>query len=83
MIFNIGASFKNLKNSKNKKYSLMIADTVLIGKDKNENLTKSLSSHYSDISYSLEDDESGEVSEEEYNKPISPAKNETTLGNSV
>jgi len=31
MVFNIRVLFKGLTNSKNKKYALMLADTIVIG----------------------------------------------------
>ena len=54
MVFNIVVSVSNLKNSKGKTYSIMLADTVLIKQGGHEVLTAKIQRKYEDISYALE-----------------------------
>ena len=60
MVFNVCVSISNLTNKKGLNYAFQLADTVLIGPDKNSILTKSVSSVYDEISYQLDDDEEDE-----------------------
>ena len=56
MVFNVFVYFKKLVSSNDKNYSMMIADTVLIGEYDNIILTKEIVKGYEDISYQLEDE---------------------------
>ena len=51
MVFNVAVSFRKLVNSKDFKYSMMIANTILIKENENEVLTGDLSCEFDDISY--------------------------------
>ena len=51
MVFNVFVYFKKLVSSNDKNYSMMIADTVLIGEYDNIILTKEIVKGYEDISY--------------------------------
>ncbi|XP_068662318.1 FACT complex subunit SPT16 [Aristolochia californica] len=79
MVFNVSLGFQNLqaetKNSKTEKFSLLLADTVIIG-DKPEVATSFSSKAVKDVAYSFNEDEE----EEELPKVKSEANgNETFL----
>lgn len=57
MVFNVILSFADLKNEKGFKYSLQIADTVLVKSSSRDILTGSISKNLSDINYDMEDEE--------------------------
>ena len=54
MAFNVSVGGQNLVLNENKKYAIMIADTVLIKTNGTEVLTSNISKKYEDISYSLQ-----------------------------
>lgn len=70
MVFNVSLGFQNLKPTdksqsvavkmKNQNFSLLIADTVIVGKEKTEVLTAPSSKRLKDIAYSFNEDEEEE-----------------------
>ncbi|KAE9591305.1 putative peptidase M24, FACT complex subunit Spt16p/Cdc68p, creatinase/Aminopeptidase P/Spt16 [Lupinus albus] len=64
MVFNVSLGFQNLKSekskSKNKHFSLLLADTVVINKDKTEVATAMSSKALKDVAYSFNEDEEDE-----------------------
>ncbi|XP_057429524.1 FACT complex subunit SPT16-like [Lotus japonicus] len=64
MVFNVSLGFQNLKSenskSKNKVFSLLLADTVIINKDKTEVVTSMSSKALKDVAYSFNEDEEEE-----------------------
>lgn len=75
MTFNVSLGFQNLQcensKSKNKVFSLLLADTVIINKDKSDVVTSMSSKALKDVAYSFNEDE-----EEE--KPKSKADHSAT-----
>ncbi|CAI0465618.1 unnamed protein product [Linum tenue] len=68
MVFNVSIGFQNLqiqsKNTKSQNFSLLLADTVVVGGDKTEVVTQASSKAVKDVAYSFNDDD-----EEEEVKP--------------
>nr|KYP65561.1 FACT complex subunit SPT16 [Cajanus cajan] len=64
MVFNVSLGFQNLQSenskSKNKQFSLLLADTVIINKDKAEMVTSMSSKALKDVAYSFNEDEEEE-----------------------
>ncbi|GAU18602.1 hypothetical protein TSUD_124330 [Trifolium subterraneum] len=64
MVFNVSLGFQNLQcensKSKNKGFSLLLADTVIINKDKTEVVTSMSSKALKDVAYSFNEDEEEE-----------------------
>ncbi|OIV89360.1 hypothetical protein TanjilG_22693, partial [Lupinus angustifolius] len=64
MVFNVSLGFQNLQSekskSKNKHFSLLLADTVVINKDKTEVATAMSSKALKDVAYSFNEDEEDE-----------------------
>ncbi|KAJ7963221.1 FACT complex subunit SPT16 [Quillaja saponaria] len=64
MVFNVSLGFQNLQsktnNSKNQNFSLLLADTVIVNKDKAEVITAQSSKAVSDVAYSFNEDEEEE-----------------------
>ncbi|XP_016190330.1 FACT complex subunit SPT16-like [Arachis ipaensis] len=64
MVFNVSLGFQNLSSksskSKNKNFSLLLADTVIISKDKTEVVTLMSSKALKDVAYSFNEDEEEE-----------------------
>ncbi|XP_057434287.1 FACT complex subunit SPT16-like [Lotus japonicus] len=64
MVFNVSLGIQNLQNenskSKSKLFSLLLADTVIINKDKTEVLTSMSSKALKDVAYSFNEDEEEE-----------------------
>jgi nucleosome binding factor SPN SPT16 subunit len=64
MVFNVSLGFQNLQceksKSKNKVFSLLLADTVIINKDKTEVVTSMSSKALKDVAYSFNEDEEEE-----------------------
>ncbi|CAA6668940.1 unnamed protein product [Spirodela intermedia] len=65
MVFNVSLGFQNLqaqtKNPKTQKFSLLLADTVIISEKSPEVLTAPCSKAVKDVSYSFNDEEEEEV----------------------
>lgn len=65
MVFNVSIGFQNLqaqtKNPKTQKFSLLLADTVIISEKSPEVLTAPCSKAVKDVSYSFNDEEEEEV----------------------
>ncbi|KAL1536333.1 FACT complex subunit spt16 [Salvia divinorum] len=61
MIFNVSLGFQNLQietnNPKTQKFSLLLADTVVIGETTSEVVTSTCSKAVTDVNYSFNDDE--------------------------
>ncbi|KAJ7963220.1 FACT complex subunit SPT16 [Quillaja saponaria] len=64
MVFNVSLGFQNLQSQSNNKkkqnFSLLLADTVIIGKDKAEVATSMSSKAVKDVAYSFNEDEDEE-----------------------
>lgn len=64
MVFNVSLGFQNLqaetKNPKTKKFSLLLADTVIVREDAPEVLTQSSSKAVKDVAYSFNEDDDEE-----------------------
>ncbi|KAJ1379296.1 PH-like domain superfamily [Sesbania bispinosa] len=64
MVFNVSIGFQNLQSekskSKNKLFSLLLADTVIINKDKTEVVTSMSSKALKDVAYSFNEEEEEE-----------------------
>ncbi|KAG6478423.1 hypothetical protein ZIOFF_061865 [Zingiber officinale] len=64
MVFNVSLGFQNLqartKNPKTEKYSLLLADTVIVGKKPPEVLTAGCSKAVKDVAYSFSEEEDEE-----------------------
>ncbi|GAU22459.1 hypothetical protein TSUD_123460 [Trifolium subterraneum] len=64
MVFNVSLGFQNLQcensKSKNKVFSLLLADTAIINKDKTEVVTSMSSKALKDVAYSFNEDEEEE-----------------------
>lgn len=71
MVFNIRLSLANFDQARPNRNCLLIADTVLINSDNIEVLTKGIPKAYADISYSI--DENDEVNETEEGNSTAPA----------
>ncbi|KAF7840699.1 FACT complex subunit SPT16-like [Senna tora] len=67
MVFNVSLGFQNLQSesikSKGKHFSLLLADTVIVNKDKAEVVTSSSSKALKDVAYSFNEDEEEEKPE--------------------
>lgn len=81
MVFNVSLGFQNLhsssKNPKTDKYSLLIADTVVIGEKDPDVVTSVSSKAVKDVAYSFNED--GEENEEERPKVRSQVRNGAAL----
>ncbi|KAF7824947.1 FACT complex subunit SPT16-like [Senna tora] len=64
MVFNVSLGFQNLQSqsnsSKNRTFSLLLADTVIVNKDKTEVVTNMSSKAVKDVAYSFNEDEEEE-----------------------
>ncbi|XP_027335237.1 FACT complex subunit SPT16-like [Abrus precatorius] len=64
MVFNVSIGFQNLQcensKSKNKQFSLLLADTIIINKDKTEVVTSMSSKALKDVAYSFNEDDEEE-----------------------
>ncbi|KAB1202091.1 FACT complex subunit SPT16 [Morella rubra] len=73
MVFNVSLGFQNLqtetKNTKNRNFSLLLADTVVVSDEKTEVVTLASSKAVKDVAYSFNEDE-----EEEEEKPKAKAE---------
>nr|KYP76019.1 FACT complex subunit SPT16 [Cajanus cajan] len=84
MVFNVSLGFQNLQSennkSKNKQFSLLLADTVIINKDKTEIVTSTSSKALKDVAYSFNEDEEEErPSTKADAKGAEPIMSKTTL----
>ncbi|KAI4378078.1 hypothetical protein MLD38_015615 [Melastoma candidum] len=74
MVFNVSLGFQNLKNQsnnpKNQNFSLLLADTVIVGKDKADVTTYVSSKAVKDVAYSFNEDEEEEVKAKVKSKKI-------------
>ncbi|KAI4310916.1 hypothetical protein MLD38_035861 [Melastoma candidum] len=65
MVFNVSIGFQNLQsgsaNPKNQSFSLLLADTVIVGKEKADVTTYISSKAVKDVAYSFNEDEEEEV----------------------
>ncbi|KAK8637954.1 hypothetical protein V6N13_136403 [Hibiscus sabdariffa] len=64
MVFNVSLGFQNLqcesKNPKNRKFSLLLADTVIVGEQNTEVVTGKTSKAVKDVAYSFNEDDEEE-----------------------
>nr|KYP76018.1 FACT complex subunit SPT16 [Cajanus cajan] len=84
MVFNVSLGFQNLQSesikSKSKQFSLLLADTVIINKDKTEVVTSMSSKALKDIAYSFNEDEEEEnLSAKADSNGAEPLMSKTTL----
>ncbi|KAL2347869.1 hypothetical protein Fmac_001869 [Flemingia macrophylla] len=84
MVFNVSLGFQNLQSenskSKNKQFSLLLADTVIIYKDKTEVATSMSSKALKDVAYSFNEDEEEEMPSTKANaNGAEPLMSKTTL----
>ncbi|KAF7840348.1 FACT complex subunit SPT16-like [Senna tora] len=85
MVFNVTLGFQNLQSqsskAKSKNFSLLLADTVIIVKDKAEVVTSLSSKALKDVAYSFneDDDEEEKPSKKAETKGTEPIMSKTTL----
>ncbi|XP_057435713.1 FACT complex subunit SPT16-like [Lotus japonicus] len=60
MVFNVSLGMQNLQNDNSKLFSLLLADTIIINKDRTEVLTTMSSKALKDVAYSFKEDEEEE-----------------------
>ncbi|KAK3409492.1 FACT complex subunit SPT16 [Eucalyptus grandis] len=79
MVFNVSLGFQNLQNQtnnpKNQNFSMLLADTVIVGKEKSDVATHMSSKAVKDVAYSFNEDEE----EEERPKPKPEANGADTF----
>ncbi|XP_061360509.1 FACT complex subunit SPT16-like isoform X1 [Gastrolobium bilobum] len=84
MVFNVSIGFQNLQResskTKSKHFSLLLADTVIINKDKTEVVTSMSSKALKDVAYSFNEDEEEEKPSAKANvNGAEPLMSKTTL----